>query len=610
MVRLAVTVTVFGLLTASCSWKSVKPSSVLVITVEGLGFKAFSCGEGVERERPLGFRAFCDEAVRFTHAYAPSLLSQASLASILTAKYPFEHGVRHNGAQTLSAKERTISEVAWRQGFRTSLFSGGAPILRRSGMSQGFEVFDDNISLTLKRIYRSAPEVVRLFLNWRESEASGARFLSFLFFNDLQMVDTPTANELGEVRESSYQSQVDTVDEALSLLVKEMKRSKIWDATDVILVGLQGTGLDRAGEIPMTDLFSEGTRTTLMIKPARKVRDGPFNWKVDTNVSLVDLGATLFDLVGAPRPPRERGLSHSLKSVLAGPEPDWSNERMIVSETAWPEWRYGQSIRAAARRGPYLYLFDESPRLFNTFTDNSEATPVPTRESGSAGIRVLFSEFLRSKGYQAWRPLNNLILERAQLARALWRNDNEAGGEAYRQLIEMAKRRKSDVILQGWRASWALRRSDWRELKNAAEAFSLGAMGLKQPLWSYVAARNLGEKPPIPDEPCLSFLRDAHALSKDCRLDGWADFLVWADENASEAMRTKAADAFFRVYLARSLATRIGEHNLLIGEAIDSSDRLDDPDLVELLLALPEWKKQRAVIHAKLGGEFGRAVKE
>jgi len=597
----------------SCAWKSPAPPSVLVIMVEQLGFSAFSCGEDVEQGRALGFKAFCDESVRFTHAYTPSLLSQATLASILTAKYPYEHGVRHNGAQTLSAKELTVAEAALTKGYRTSFFSGGAPLLRRSGLSQGFELFDDNVTLSLRSIYRPAPEVSRLFLNWQETEAPREKFFSFLFFNDLQMIDTPTTNELGEVRESSYRSQVDTVDEALSFLIKEMKKRKIWDATDVILVGLQGAGLERSREIPATDLFSEGTRTTLMIKPARKVRDGPFNWKIDTNVSLVDLGASLFDVIGVkPRrapDPEEESPAHSLKSALSGPEPDWSNDRMIVSETAWPDWRYGHNIRSAARRGPYLFLFDERAQLFNTFTDNSETTPVPSYEAGTAGVRALFNEFLRAKGFQPWRPLSHEILERETLARELWRND-KGGGGAYKKLVETAKHRANDVILQGWRASWALRGSNWRELKAAAIAFAKGAMGLKQPLWSYIAARNLGEKTAVPDEPCLSFLQGMRALSKDCRLEGWSDFLTWANETASEAARAKAAEAFFRSYFARALASRIGEHNLLVGETIDSSERLDGPDMVELLLALPELKKQRALVRAKLAGELGRAVKE
>src|SRR4051812_44820860 len=84
-----ITLVLFSIVLASCSLNSSPQPSILVILVENLRFGSFSCGEGSESGRPQGLRAFCDEAVRFTHAYTPSVLSQATIASIITAKYPF-----------------------------------------------------------------------------------------------------------------------------------------------------------------------------------------------------------------------------------------------------------------------------------------------------------------------------------------------------------------------------------------------------------------------------------------------------------------------------------------------------------------------------------------
>jgi hypothetical protein len=576
----------------------------MVVMVGNLGFGAFSCGERTEAGQATGFKAFCDEAVRFTHAYTPSVLSQATVASIFTAKYPFEHGVRHNGAQSLLASEVTFAEAALAKSYHTSFFSGGAPILRRSGLGQGFETFDDNVSLNQKKIYRNAPEVVQLFLNWQVSEVAKEKFASFLYFADLEMIDTPTINELGEERESSFRSQLDVVDEGLSLLVKEMKRRKIWDATDIVLVGLQGAGSESGDELAQINLFSSGTRTTLMIKPARKIRDGPFNWKIDTNVSLVDVGATLFDFIESPlrKLSNDEALVHSLKAALVGPEPDWPTDRVIFSESAWPQWRHHGGIRSAARRGPYVYVFDETPILFNTLTDNAELNPL---KAVGQNVRVYaeLADILRVRGFLPWPLLPLKVLERSRLAEDLWRGHRESSvEESYRQLKSLAKRYVDDPILQGWRANWALRYSDWHELKNAAH--SKGSLAIEQrQLWAYVAARNLGEKIARPQEPCLSFLLDFGQLSKDCRVEGWAEFVNWANDRLPEVTRTRAADAFFREYLSRGLAIRVAEHNLMMGETNDTAENLNTPEAFDVLLALPELKRQRALVRARFIAE-------
>ena len=58
-----------------CDWKQVRAPSVLIVAVEQLGFNAFSCGEEGAEEGEGGYALFCAEAVRFTHAYAPSPMS-------------------------------------------------------------------------------------------------------------------------------------------------------------------------------------------------------------------------------------------------------------------------------------------------------------------------------------------------------------------------------------------------------------------------------------------------------------------------------------------------------------------------------------------------------
>ena len=78
---------------AACVWEAQKDPSVIVLAVESFNARRFAC-DGIngeeDRARDAGFSQLCKESIRFTHAYTPSLMSQASMASILMGRYPFE----------------------------------------------------------------------------------------------------------------------------------------------------------------------------------------------------------------------------------------------------------------------------------------------------------------------------------------------------------------------------------------------------------------------------------------------------------------------------------------------------------------------------------------
>ncbi len=596
------------LLAASClssctSWRAPAKPSTLVILVESLGFNSFSCGDSNSSGEDVLFEAFCRESVRFTHAYAPSPMSQPTIASILTGLYPVEHGVRHNGPQALAARYETIGEKAREVGFRTSFFSGGPPIFRRSGFNQGMDVFEDGIPVNMKQIYRPASQVVNLFLNWQQSLPGKSPYLSFLFLADPQFVDQPTANELGEVRESSYQSQVMEVSESLSDLVRELKHRKVWDSTNIFLVGLNGFVSDRrAGEPGATNLFFESTRATLMLKPARKMKEGPYNWKIDSNVSLVDLGVTLFNVLGLSQGGQKSKLNPvSLEQSLVSPNPDWDSDRKILVESAWPVWKSHGAVRAALRSGPYFYLFDENDQLYNTLTDSLEVTPLLLAEPSVARLRDNFASTLRDLGYHPWRSRGSemsLQAAKALLAQELWR-DREPSTDVLNRLSKLSRRFPDDRELLGWRANLALQRADWVELKSLAAS--------DRPAWLFVAETNLETKKKVelPKDACLkAMLARVGQPEKNCGDAPARDLLIWSDEKSTADSRNRAMDAFLISSVSRTLTDRIARADMVAGDVWDvSSGRWPEPPLSDLMLALPSFKKYRATVRAKIASE-------
>ncbi|MEZ4872846.1 MAG: sulfatase-like hydrolase/transferase [Bdellovibrionales bacterium] len=220
-----------------CSFNSETSPSVLVIAVDFLGFNDISCDPNIGLN---GFSDFCEESIRFTHAYTPSTMSNAALASIFTGKYPIEHKVWHNGNTSLSAKIETVPEVALKNKFHTSFISGGPPVWSKSGINQGFEYFNDNVDVELNHFYRPAMDNFKLFLNWLDSDSYKESFFSTIYLADLQFPDITTRNDANEERSRTRDSQLREIDESLSYLIKELKRRNRWNSTYVVLVGLNG----------------------------------------------------------------------------------------------------------------------------------------------------------------------------------------------------------------------------------------------------------------------------------------------------------------------------------------------------------------------------------
>jgi hypothetical protein len=578
---------------------------VLVILVENLGFNTFSCNDSETDDVRSGLQTFCAESVRFTHAYTPSTLSQATVASLLSARYPQDHHVWNNGSSYLSPGFETVSEVGLHHGFRTSFFSGGPPVWRKAGINQGFEVFDESVQPSLRRLYRPELENIRLFLSWRDSEASHSPFLSFLFFPDLQFVDSPTINDLGEVRESSFHSQVEELDESLATLVKEMKQRKIWDSTTIILAGTNGYSPDsRAGELPASNLFSEITHIALLIKPARKNHESPFNWKVDPNVSLVDVGATIFDLIGSPIPSGKISQLPviSLKGLLRDQEPElhWNPERMVLSESGWTHWRQmGEERRFALRNGPLLFFYDQPEKVFNTLADNLEINPVPFFDPRFRQARTEFDSYFRELQYAQWTPPERRMIERANLGRELWRM-HALKPEVLISLRLLSRKYPDDQQLRGWRAIWALRRESWSELKEIAAKPT-------QPIWQYIAERNQGKHPPlqIEDRCFAAFANMAKGGNppslRECGSPMLLDLFTAMDERQLPAAKQKAMDGFIRAYLPQLVQERVAQLNYVAGLTWDISiDQPGGPSLVDEILTLPENHKYKLMIQKRV----------
>ena len=123
------------------------PFNVLLVTIDTL--RADHVGVyGYSAAHTPTLDALAHDGVRFEHGYATAPITLVSHASILTGRYPYEHGIRDNTGYRLRPDEPTAATLLKPRGFATGAFVGGFPLDRLFGLTPGFDVYDDRMTKT------------------------------------------------------------------------------------------------------------------------------------------------------------------------------------------------------------------------------------------------------------------------------------------------------------------------------------------------------------------------------------------------------------------------------------------------------------------------------
>src|SRR5688500_5440587 len=96
--------------------------NVLLITIDTLRGDALGSYGG--RAATPNLDRLAAEGIRYTFAHAHAVVTLPSHASILTGRYPFDHGVRDNSGYRLDESAETIAEIARAKGMATGAFVG------------------------------------------------------------------------------------------------------------------------------------------------------------------------------------------------------------------------------------------------------------------------------------------------------------------------------------------------------------------------------------------------------------------------------------------------------------------------------------------------------
>jgi arylsulfatase A-like enzyme len=110
---------------------------------------------GYAKARTPNLDRFAAEGVLYEHAYATSSWTLPSHASMLTGLLPMQHGAQtapvgpvghlDYGVRPLSDRFTTLAERLREAGYRTGAVVGGPALARELGVSQGFEIYVDDL---------------------------------------------------------------------------------------------------------------------------------------------------------------------------------------------------------------------------------------------------------------------------------------------------------------------------------------------------------------------------------------------------------------------------------------------------------------------------------
>jgi arylsulfatase A-like enzyme len=206
---------------------------------------------------------FARESLLFENAFTDGSWTVPAVSSLLTGRYPTEHGVR-SWHDRLADEEVTIAERLREAGYQTAAIVGSFPRVRSFGFAQGFDRNDDAVDNPMggaeptgdpdaddgwfeERMegflrwmgaasdfkgYREDSEVASLALAWLDAKPRRPFFLWVHFLGPHRKnVGYPTVEE----RIAAYRANVTSVDSQVERLLEWLRAPEFSERSVVIL---------------------------------------------------------------------------------------------------------------------------------------------------------------------------------------------------------------------------------------------------------------------------------------------------------------------------------------------------------------------------------------
>lgn len=294
--------------------------------------------------------------------------TRPSHASILTGRYPFEHGVRDNFSPPLRSGLPTLATHLKARGYATAAFIGGFPLVAGSGLNRGFDVYDDDLGPGSTLAERRATEVVGRATAWLKKRRSAPFFVWVHLYDPHAPYEAPEPFG-GRYAKRPYDGEVAFADAQVGSLLDFLDRRGARDNTLVVVTSDHGEGLGDHGEDDhLMFIYDSTLRVPCLLRlpsilPAGKRVAGQFR--------SVDIMPTVLELLGQPAV-AVTGASRAAALRAGARLPD--NES--YAESLYGQLHFGFAPLRGLRAEGWKYIDAPRAELYNLREDPAESQNV------------------------------------------------------------------------------------------------------------------------------------------------------------------------------------------------------------------------------------------
>ncbi len=500
-----------GLLFASCgddAAQGLQRPNFVLITIDTLRADHVGC-YGYFRDTTPSIDALARESVVFDAAYAAMATTLPSHASMLTARYPLEHGILANimhGGKPFGWKGGMVSfaQVARDAGYATAGFVSAAPLKAPSGIGSGFDTWSEPKS---DQVERRAGETMEDVLPWLAKQGEQPFFLWVHFYDphwphrapapfdtqfdsdapDAQLEQWIAARGIGDsaVRSNgnkttatrdainNYCAEVRYADSQVGVLLDALRKRGLYDESVVILTADHGEGLNQHDWSAHGLVWDEQLRVPLMMRFPTEANVAPR--RVDRLVSLIDMFPTALGRVAPLSTSKERDFL-ALATGVDVLDPTYQERPLFgqrtgreIAESEDP----GEMYAVTTKDWKFIHEPEVGDQLFDRRADPFELVNVIDKEPDAARKIGGLSESMRVQQAKRGAELGEAkagevdTALQAQLQKLGYAGGDDGRGEARqdeRAGSESRPRKKSGVR----KLIEQLGASEWEQRRDAA----------------------------------------------------------------------------------------------------------------------------------------------
>lgn len=357
--------------------------NVLLVTIDTLRADALGAYGG--RASTPNLDALAAHGARFDFAHAHAVVTLVSHASMLTGRYPYEHGIRDNTGYRLPPTEPTAATLLKARGFSTGAFIGGFPLDHRFGLTPGFDIYDDRMTRSgpagdVDERERPADAVVKSALDW--INAQPGKWFAWVHVYDPHEPYQPPGEYATRFASDPYLGEVSWTDAALGPLFDRVR--SLTRPTLIVVTGDHGESLGEHGERTHSLFAYEPTLHVPLIvaevDPAHRDANTA-GTVIQTPVRHVDLLPTLLASAGAPAADGLPGAS-LLETIAAGRGPERPSYFEAMSAAVTRGWAPLRGVLVGREKFIDLPIVE----MYDLAADPKEANNVVNARSDRARV--------------------------------------------------------------------------------------------------------------------------------------------------------------------------------------------------------------------------------